>query len=448
MSRWSLPAVPRPEVSVLMLTYGARDWVAAALDALVANTPPVYELVVVDNASPDGTGQWLESHLAGATLVGNPRNVGFGPGHNQAALLARGRYLCILNSDALVEPGWLEPLLRDLAQVAGCGAVVPCFVNMDASLQEAGAVIGREAWTMAVGYGDDPRRPWYRFPRFVDYGSGACLCLARSTFLSAGGFDPCYGAGYYEDVDLCFRLRQMGLRIVYEPRSVVRHVRGASSATTDVIRLRDANAERFARRWSADLARRPSLAELPSHPYRVAAARDFEAPDSILVMAGRLPAGPGDDLSRLVGALASAAGDCRVTLLGLDHPEPAEALGPLMDAGVEIIWGVTDWDDWMARSLCHYSLVVLADPSTASRAAGLVDAYQPQALLVVADLGGGTGEAEGRADSGPASGLPPEVRARVEAFWPVDRFLGPGGEAALVQALAALGIEASGPAGW
>ncbi|MGH9059558.1 MAG: glycosyltransferase family 2 protein, partial [Acidimicrobiales bacterium] len=381
--RLGLPRVDEPLVSVVMLAYGARDWVEAALRALVANTPPVYEAVILDNASPDGTGDWLAANVEGATLVRNPVNVGFGPGANQAVLSARGRHVCLLNSDALVEPGWLEPLVADLEGIPGCGAVIPRFLNLDWTLQEAGAVVGADGQTMAMGYGDDPDRPWHRFPRFVDYGSGACLLSRRSTFLAAGGFDPCYGLGYYEDVDLCFRLRRDGMRIAYEPRSVVRHVRGASSATTSVLRLREGNAELFRRRWGQALRHRPPLTELQSRPERVVAARDVEAPDRVLVMGARLPRSMDDRAARLVVEMATVAGEARITLVGLDDEGPAEEVSALLDAGIEVIWGINDWDDWMSRCRWHYPVAVVTDPLAGERAAALLSEYQPQALVAI-----------------------------------------------------------------
>ncbi|MGH9065278.1 MAG: glycosyltransferase family 2 protein [Acidimicrobiales bacterium] len=430
-----VPAVDRPLVSILVLTYGAGDWVARALAALVASTAPVYELVVLDNASPDGTGSWLADNLEGATLLRNDTNVGFGPGQNQAALAARGRYLCLLNSDALVEAGWLEPLVADLEQVRDCGAVVPRLLNLDGTLQEAGAVVGAEGWTMAMGYGDDPARPWYRFPRYVSYGSGACLCLRRSTFLELGGFDARYGLGYYEDVDLCFRLREQGMRIVYEPRSVVRHVRGASSPAAGVVRLRERNAQRFRDRWPHALSFLPSLADLPAHPYRVVAARDVEAPDRVLVMGARLPRSAEDRVARLALGMMAACGETRVTVVGLADAEPAEEMASLMDAGVELVWGIDDWDDWMERCRCHYSVAVVTPggAGTAGRALELLAAYQPQAAVVV--------DVEG---PGELRSFPPEVLARAEAIWCEDQWQ----EGDLERALAGVGVVTTGAAGW
>lgn len=423
MSAVVVSRAEEPLVSVLMVTFGAGEWVRRSLSALVERTPAVYELVVLDNASTDGTGDWLAANAQGATLLRNQANVGFGPGVNQAALHSRGRYLCLLNSDALVEEGWLEPMLADLESVAHCGAVVPRLLNLDGTLQEAGAVIGSDGQTMAIGYGDDPSRPWYRFPRYVSYGSGACLCLRRSTFLALGGFDPAYGKGYYEDVDLCLRMAAEGFRTVYEPRSIVRHVRGASSASAEVNCLLEENARRFRTRWATSLAELPTLAELPSHPYRVLATRDALAPDRLLVVGARLPRTHQDRIGRLAARIMAVAGEARVTVIGLEDPEPAEEAAWLADLGVELVWGVSDWEDWMSRARNHYSVVVLADPAVAEWLMELVGCFQPQADLVALEGADGWGDLDDEELALALSnvGIVPNGPAGWGAVWPGSR---------------------------
>jgi GT2 family glycosyltransferase len=402
-----LPAVETPLVTVVMVTYGARAWVSSAIEALVANTPPVYELVVVDNASPDGTATWLGEMVRGLTLVRNDRNVGFGPGANQGALAARGRLLCFLNSDAMVEPGWLEPIVETLESVPRAGAVVPMFLNLDGTLQEAGAVVSREGGTLSIGYGDDPEKPQYRFRRFVTYGSGAGLVLPRSIFLGLGGFDPRYGLGYFEDVDLCFELANHGLQTVYEPRSRVRHVRGASSLPEEMLKLRDGNVELFRERWEDVLDRHPYLGILPAYPHRVVAARDVDAPDRVLIVSDRLPSDLDAPVAKLAADLIALCPRSRVTVMGLDQIDPAEHLLPLCDQGVELVWGVTDWDDWLSLRLFHYSVVVVGD-AAAPRAESLLSRTQPQAQRAYF-----VGPEPGAREPAAAPGGP----CRVDAVW-------------------------------
>ena len=106
MTRLTVPRAERPEVSVLLVTFNAWEWTARALAALVEHTDPCYEVIVADNASQDGTVEGLAA-VEGLTVLRNSDNLGFGPAVNQAALHARAPRMLLLNTDALVRPGWL-----------------------------------------------------------------------------------------------------------------------------------------------------------------------------------------------------------------------------------------------------------------------------------------------------------------------------------------------------
>lgn len=406
----TFPRVERPTVSVVMLTYGAWEWVRRSLEALIQNTDPCYEVIVVDNASPDGTAEMLRAHVRGATMVFNERNLGFGPGTNQGAARAVGRYLCLLNSDAMVQPGWLPPLLDLLETEARAGAVSPAFFNLDGSMQEAGSLIGSDGATLAFGFGEDPGDLGFRFRRDVDYVSAACLLLRRSAFLAVGGFDPAYLPAYCEDVDLCFALHERGLRTVYQPASRVLHVRAASSDHVVAGRLIEKNRRLLRERWGAKLARRPALEDLADYPHRIAAARDAEALDRILLLHDRI-APPEASLEdsrpvRLAGALAELWPESRVTLLAGRGPEDPSGLLPLLDRGVEVVHGQDERRFFDSR-LFHYS-VVIAGPETLQRFDASLRRTQPQAL-VVCDLGTGSEPSESwaaRRRETPADPLP------------------------------------------
>jgi GT2 family glycosyltransferase len=253
------PEVSQPDVSIVVVTYQGAKWIGRALDALLENTEPRYEVIVVDNGSTDSTTAIL-AQVENATLVFNERNYGFGIGNNQGAAHARARHLLFLNQDVFVHPGWLEPLLERIDSDEGIGAVGPMLLNLDGSLQCAGAGVSRSGATVCYGEGDDPRRSEYRFPRVVDYLAGACLLVRRRAFEEVRGFDPAYGLAYFEDTDLCFALAAQGYRSLYEPSSVATHVRGIPGEA--LLRVAERNRTFFERRWRGVLASRPSL---PSH---------------------------------------------------------------------------------------------------------------------------------------------------------------------------------------
>lgn len=343
------PVAQQVDVTAVVVTYGGWDWATRALEALLECTGPVYEVVVIDNASPDGTGERLRAEVAGATVVLNDENIGFGPAANQGAALGTGRYLCFLNPDAIVEPGWLPPLLETLDADPRAAAAVPMLLNMDGTLQEAGSLVGFDGETWAYGHGDDPSDPAYRFRRYVDYGSAACMLVERAAFEVAGGFDPAYQPAYCEDVDLCLALAARGDRTVYEPRSRVRHARAASSDPARAQAMIERNRVRLFEKWQQVLTQRPWLSDIPFYPHRVIAARDAMCLDRVLVVLDRVP--PEDDFLR---ALAQGLPEGRVTLLATEGGDS----GPWPDRGVEVALGPRDWRAWLDLRPFHASVVI------------------------------------------------------------------------------------------
>jgi GT2 family glycosyltransferase len=355
-------------VSVVMVTHNARDWTERALRALADKTDVPYELLVVDNASTDGTRDLLAS-LEDATVVFNDENRGFGAANNQGAALAGGPHVVFLNSDVLVHQGWLSPLLGLLADEK-VAAVGPRLLNLDGSLQLAGALLSRSGSTLEYGFGDDPDRPEYAFRREVDYLSGACLLVRRTAFDEVGGFDPVYGLGYFEDADLCLALAARGYRGVYEPRSVVTHARGASGGSDVLAALALRNRALFRRRWEQVLASRP-LSPLHVSRRRITAARDAPAAGRILVVADASD----PLLAELADALAPWAQSARVTVLSL-----GDGGQPTVDDAIELVPQRDAIEAWLRDRRFHYDVVIAASEDEGVEP--LLSATQPTAARV------------------------------------------------------------------
>jgi GT2 family glycosyltransferase len=384
MAAVRFPNVDDPLVSVVMVTHGNWPLVRSALETLAERTDPVYEVIVVDSASPDETPARLHSEVKGANLVISEENLGFGGGSNRGADKSRGRYVCFLNPDALVEPGWLGPLLEILEQDPTAGAVVPMLLNPDGTIQEAGSVIDSVGWPLAFGRGEDANTLAHRFRREIDYGSAACVLVRRDEFAEVGGFDPAYGIGYFEDVDLSFKLKERGLRTIYEPRSRVVHELHGSGTSQQAQQRMITNRALFYRRWSERLARRPNLVELPTNPGRLVAARDVEVVDRILVLDDRVPfhdRGSGDPrMAKLLFELVDLWPEARVTLAAADGSEVERYAEPLLAAGIEIVAPPIDWERWFDSRMFHYSVVIISRGSNVTRFGGHLARTQPQAL--------------------------------------------------------------------
>jgi GT2 family glycosyltransferase len=379
----SLPAADAPELSVVMVTYGGAETALEAIRTMLENTGPRFELFVVDNASPDGSGELLESGLEGATVFRNEYNTGFAAASNQAAALARAPLLCFLNPDAFVQPGWLKPLLERFED-ASIGAAVPLYLHPDGRVQEAGSTVDSEGAALAIGDGDDPEAFEHRFPRTIDYGSAACLLVRTDLFRQVGGFELAYTPAYYEDADLCFKLAAAGYKTVYEPGSRVVHLRGGGSAAAQALTL--ANRRLFAERWPERLWARRPLREIGKDRRRRLAARDAEVLERFLVIDDRVPhhdRGSGDPrMAKLLAELVDLWPDARITFFGADPRNSERYAPPLLELGIEVQTAEDRYDGWFKSRVHHYSVVLLSRAYNIERFAFQLRRTQPQARRI------------------------------------------------------------------
>ncbi|HVP38450.1 MAG TPA: glycosyltransferase, partial [Candidatus Saccharimonadales bacterium] len=268
-----------PTASILMVCHNHLDHTRACLERLAEVTPAeLYELVVVDNGSTDGTRAWLERRRAELppgrlTVVPSDTNLGFVDGNNLAAQHSRGAYLVFLNNDTLPAPGWLEALLELPRTDPSVGAVGAKLLNADGTLQEAGGILFSDGTGCNYGRGSDPEHPEFQYVREVDYGSGACLLVRAELFRQLGGFDRRFAPAYFEDADLCFAVRRAGLRVVYQPGAVVVHFEGVTAGrdtASGFKRFQEINRPKFTAKWAAELARQPMLEREPRRVARAA----------------------------------------------------------------------------------------------------------------------------------------------------------------------------------
>lgn len=252
-------------VTILTVVFNKVEYTKQCLETLYRNTDASldFEVIVVDNASSDGTAQFLKnasSRYPTLRVVTNAENLGFVGGNNVGATHARGRYLCFLNNDTEVGAGWLEPVLEALESDPSIGAVGSKLVYPDGQLQEAGGIIFSDASGVNYGRFDHPAHPEYNFVREVDYCSGAALTVRTELFHALGGFDQRYAPAYFEDADLCFAIREQGYRVIYHHESEVVHYEGITSGTdlqSGFKRYQVINRPKFIEKWRHRLNEQP-----------------------------------------------------------------------------------------------------------------------------------------------------------------------------------------------
>lgn len=259
----------KPVLSIILVLYKKPHLTLACLRSLLENSHIAFELVIVDNASGDLTAQLLD-RIQGALLIRNTENKGFLRACNDAAQHCCGKYILFLNNDTVVLPGALQNALNTLENDIDVGAVGAKIIHFDGKLQEAGNQVARDGTCRSYGRGQDPFDSKYLFEKEVDYCSGAFLMTPRELFLKQGGFDEIYSPAYYEETDYCFRLKELGKKVIYNPACSLFHYEFASTEkSTQPFEWMRKNQKIFAQRFSKLLNERESLSETVTRKKRI-----------------------------------------------------------------------------------------------------------------------------------------------------------------------------------
>ncbi len=238
-------ALPRVDVSIIIVSYRGRDFLRRCLASVYEHVRGLeFEVVVVDNASRDGTPEMVEAEFPQAKLARRSRNGGFARGVNEGIAAAQGETFLLLNPDSELTDNAVLPMLAYLREQPDIGILAPKLLDADGSLQLScrgfpgfqTALFNRYSLFTRLRP-SNPLSSRYLMTNFdhaaiaeVDWISAACWLLPRHAYETVGPLDE----GYFwsiEDVDYCQRTHRAGLRVVYFPEVAIIHHIGASSST-------------------------------------------------------------------------------------------------------------------------------------------------------------------------------------------------------------------------
>ncbi len=234
---------PAVDLSIVVLSWNTEALLRTCLARVDAIDPSVStEVIVVDNASSDGSAAMVEREFPRARLVRNAKNLGYAEGNNVGVRVACGRYVFLLNSDTEIEPDAPARLVRFLDANPDCGAVGAMLLNLDGTVQRAcmrfptlAIAVLFDTW---LGKRTTFRRVIDRYfyrdfdhetSRDVDQPPAAALAVPRRVYDEVGLLDPDLFL-FFNDVDLCRRIREAGYRIHYLAEARVVHHGGASTS--------------------------------------------------------------------------------------------------------------------------------------------------------------------------------------------------------------------------
>lgn len=244
-----------PDLSIIIPAFNQAEFTFACLKSIAETLEIPAEIIVIDNASTDLT-ERLCSTLEGVRIIRNNTNLHFVAAVNQAAQIAKGAFILVLNNDTVVKSGAITAAYALIRREPDIGAVGAKLILPDGSLQEAGSIVWSDGSTIGYGRGRLPTDPEFQFRRDVDYCSGAALMIRRSLFEHLNFLDPIFSPAYYEETDLCMRIRDNGFRVVYEPCMEIIHFEFGSASSPDTpLLLQRENQVHFVEKHRTILAR-------------------------------------------------------------------------------------------------------------------------------------------------------------------------------------------------
>jgi GT2 family glycosyltransferase len=258
------------ELSIVIPCFNGVEYTAMCLESIARHTPEPHEVILVDNGSTDGTGDYFAGiHDGEGALIRNPRNQGFGMACNQGLAVAEGRRVMVLNNDTIVTAGWFTAMNAALERDPSIGVAVPRS-NHVGGLQILGP----------VGYGGAPSAELDAFGaerntalagagRVAARVTGLCMTFRREVIETVGGFDPVFRLGNFEDDDYSLRTRLAGYALWICDDSYIHHFGHRTFATLpeEYRELLEENGRRFQAKWDISLATDRELEEAVGRPF-------------------------------------------------------------------------------------------------------------------------------------------------------------------------------------
>ncbi len=241
------------DLSIVIVNYNTKDITVECLNSIIANTSGInYEIIVIDNASVDGSIQAIKK-INEVKLILNSQNKGFAHGNNQGIKVANGKFVLFLNTDTLINDNVLDEMIKWMDVNPNAGVATPALKNKDGSLQGTGGyfpTLPRVFSWMTIQdlpFVDNFIKPFHPYhsksffskgasfydsQKELDWVTGAYLMTRRDILEKIEGWDESFFM-YVEEVDLCYRIKQLGYKIWYLPKWSIIHFGGASSKTNE-----------------------------------------------------------------------------------------------------------------------------------------------------------------------------------------------------------------------
>ena len=241
------------DVSIVIPVFNEWQYTKKCINSIINTYDPRLniEIILADDASTDDTSYAREVY---PDLIINKMhsNIGFLKNCNAAIKIARGRCVFLLNNDTIMMPNALFNLYHTLENQSDCVIAGPKILNLNGTIQEAGAIVYNTGKVRRIGEGFPRFTPEFNVPRETHYISGCALLIKKSFWDAIQGFDERYDTAYYEDTDLAMTAHAHGYKVIYQPKAEIIHF-SSKSYKKNRKQLCKTNSILFLNKWSKQL---------------------------------------------------------------------------------------------------------------------------------------------------------------------------------------------------
>lgn len=381
----------KPFLSIIIPVYGKLDYLLRCLYSIgIAETSIKYEVILIDDCGPEKVTKRLGKLKNNLIIHRNDKNIGFTNSCNKGAKLAKGKFLCFLNSDTIVTDQWSDNLLNSFKLAKNVGIAGSRLFYEDASLQEAGGIVFSNGDAANIGKNEPSDSSWFKYFKDVDYVSGASLVISKIDFNKLDGFDQRFTPAYYEDTSLCLDVRhKLNKRVIVNPLSIVIHHEGATNGRDEnkgFKKFLPINKEKFIDKHTKDLE---SYGESYANMWW---DRDKYIKSNILILDQCIPTPNEDsgskDMDNMLRALLNQ--NYRPHFFALSNRgETPETYG-YYEKGVHCVFGkeYINFEDFYKKYHSLFSLVIISRVTSYDEVAKTINKYTPniKSIFYTVDL--------------------------------------------------------------
>jgi len=352
-----------PKISIIITTYNQVDALKRNLVSIESkSTYKNYEINIVTNNHDENSEmrRFLKT-------IEHPVHVfedeySFGAMNNFGAKKSNGEFLLFLNDDVeVLSPNWLEAFLS-LGLKESVGVVGPKLLSSNRKLQDCGGIVWGDGNAWNYGRLHDSEDPIFNYVRDVDYISGSCLFVKKEIFDKVGGFDRKFDPAYWEDVDLCFSIRNQGYEILYQPLASLVHYEGLTQGVSTESGIKShqiPNQKKFEEKWKSVIE-----THLNDSAENSFFERNRRSGLNILYIDHYVPEPDKDSGSlrtfRILSTLAHMNNKVTFWPENQKHTEPY--VSELQQKGIEIIYKTNDFGKFLEERKNLYDIAILARP--------------------------------------------------------------------------------------